>query len=132
MYISKDSLPYCRSGTFKVYYHFSVSGFEVGTTYTFTIRAMTGQGKLYSVGLRPVYKVTPSDKEEWKTIPGSLYWKTAIDGFQIKFQHEFDCDPNQTVYFAFTYPFGYTDCMNKIDSIQEICDQNTDIYFHRE
>ena len=120
LYVSKDSLPYTRSGSYKVFFHFSVSGFEVNETYTFIIRAMTGQERLYSAGLKPAYRVLPNDDKKWYNIPGFIWWKTAVDGFQIRFDHKFSCEENQSVYFAFSYPFGYNECMHKIDIIQKI------------
>lgn len=96
-----------------------MSGFAVGETYTFIIRAMTGQAKLYAAGLKPVFRETPNDDQNWYAISGQISWKTAVDGFLINFEHEFSCEAHQSVYFAFTYPFGYNDCLQKIDNIEK-------------
>lgn len=93
---------------------------------------MSKLGHLYSAGLKPVYKEVPSDDEAWHTIPGTFFWKPAKDGFQFKFNHEFDCDKSQTVYFAFTFPFGYEEWIDKVNSVEKLCEENDQIYFHRE
>lgn len=79
-----------------------------------------------------MYRVTPSDDKNWNTIPGFIWWKTAVDGFQIRFDHKFNWKENQSVYFAYSLPFGYNDWISKIDQIQKSVSNCWDIYFHRE
>ena len=49
---------------------------------------MAAQGKLYKMGLRPVYRVSPNSMK-WKRCPGALYWGKD-DNFWIKFSHTFN------------------------------------------
>lgn len=91
-------------------YHFSVTDVVPKETYTFILRGLSGQGKLYNAGLRPVYKTFPGENKwkivEYNNIPGNLNWRTEVDGFYLKFTHIFE-SKSQTVHFAFTYPFSY-------------------------
>ena len=93
---------------------------------------MSDQGRLYNSGFKPVYKVSPSDDHNWEYIPGNISWKVATDGFQIRFDHRFEWDTDQTVYFAFSYPFSYQEWIEKIDRIEEACEGSENIYFYRE
>lgn len=58
-------------GQFRTWFHFMVSGAAQGQTLTFTIKQMNYQNKLYSTGLKPVYKVA-SQMKTYKRIPGEV------------------------------------------------------------
>lgn len=68
---------------------------------------MAAQGKLYKMGLRPVYRVSPASMK-WKRCQGNLSW--GNDGnFWIKFSHTFTNfnKASDTAYFAWTYPYSF-------------------------
>jgi hypothetical protein len=60
IYISEDSLPYSTAGHYRTWFYFSVTGVTKGESLTFSIRNMNNQGKLYKSGLKPVYRVLPT------------------------------------------------------------------------
>jgi len=72
-----------------VWYNFQVSNYAHNETYTFILRGLSGHGKLYNRGLRPVYRAVPSE-DKWDTIPGDLSWRNEVDGFQLRFDHTFN------------------------------------------
>lgn len=63
-WLAGDGMPY-TSGHFRTWFYFSVKGVKPGETLTFTVKGMACQGKLYKMGLRPVYRVAP-DSMKWK------------------------------------------------------------------
>eukprot|EP00826_Nyctotherus_ovalis_P041959 TRINITY_DN4276_c0_g10_i1.p3 TRINITY_DN4276_c0_g10~~TRINITY_DN4276_c0_g10_i1.p3 ORF type:complete len:126 (+),score=25.82 TRINITY_DN4276_c0_g10_i1:460-837(+) len=50
----------------------------------------------------------------------------------MRFDHSFDCQPDEATYFALTYPFSYTDCQNLLAEYQQKYEKNQRIYFYRE
>jgi hypothetical protein len=63
MYISEDSLPYtplASGSNYRTWFYFSVTGVPRGETVIFSMRNMNNQGRLFKMGLKPVYRVLPS------------------------------------------------------------------------
>ena len=50
----------------------------------------------------------------------------------MRFTHTFETAPSESTYFAFTYPFSYTDCQEMLDKYEKLYSNNTKIYFNRE
>ena len=69
--MSGDALPYDTRGHYYSWFYFSVKGVERGKTLTFQIKGMMQQGKLYKMGLRPVYRIHPHSMK-WKRCMGPL------------------------------------------------------------
>ena len=94
---------------------------------------MNRQAKLYNMGLRPVFRVTPKTKI-WQKIQENTSWNKGKYGMEVNFQYTFTETPEDKVYFAFTYPFSYQDIQEKLQNIEErLKDVKYDhIYFHRE
>jgi hypothetical protein len=83
-WLAGDAEPYSH-GKFWTWFYFSVKGVKSGETLTFNIKGMASQGKLYKMGLRPVYRIAP-DSMKWKRQQGYLRWdQTETDGFCISF-----------------------------------------------
>ncbi|KAJ8669075.1 hypothetical protein QAD02_000334 [Eretmocerus hayati] len=96
--------------------------------------------KMFTQGMSPVYKV----------IPGHPYWErirekptfTTDDknnDFILTFNYRASENPNAITYFAFTYPFSYTDLQNYLKKIENRILKHDkkvhladDIYYHRE
>ncbi|GIY96738.1 hypothetical protein CEXT_450121 [Caerostris extrusa] len=56
--------------------------------------------------------------EGWKRISGKVDFRCATDGnFIISFCHTLPLEQDSITYFAFTYPFSYTECQNMLDDI---------------
>lgn len=102
----------------KTWFYFYVQGANKGETIKFSIKNMNKQAKLYSMGLRPVYRVIPKGKG-WQRIPGPTKWNRGTSGLEVHFQHTFAQNDDERVYFAFTYPFSYHDIQEKTKKIEE-------------
>lgn len=114
IYISEDCVPYSsESGNYRTWFYFSVSGVPEGESLSFTIKNMNNQGKLYKSGLKPVYKVLPNYQSKWKRLPNNVNYDYASEGFYILFSFQFCFDPNETTYFAFSYPFSNEESLKK-------------------
>lgn len=62
------------------------------------------------------------------------YFFTQDDQFTLKFQHYFSHRPDETTYFAFSYPWSYQESQDKIDQIESLFASapEKNLYFHRE
>ncbi len=118
MFISEDSLPYVTmpggAQNYRTWFYFSVTGVATGETVIFSMRNMNNQGKLYKMGLKPVYRVIPNVEKEWQRVPNNVQYDYIEDcgPFMITFSHNFAYDENETTYFAFTYPFSFEEIQN--------------------
>ena len=69
MYISEDSLPQtplpAGSQNYRTWFYFSVTGVTKGDTVVFSMRNMNNQGRLFKLGLKPVYRVLPNTQTAW-------------------------------------------------------------------
>jgi hypothetical protein len=85
-----------------------------GETVIFSMRNMNNQGKLYKMGLKPVYRVLPNVEKEWQRVPNNVQYDYIEDcgPFMITFSHNFAYDESETTYFAFTYPFSFEEIQN--------------------
>ena len=76
---------------------------------------MGNQGKLFKNGLRPVYRSTSNMK--WKRIHGQLSYKfdKSTNQFILNWTHSFENIKNSEdeVFFAYTYPYSYTESLVK-------------------
>jgi hypothetical protein len=64
------------------------------------------------MGMKPVYRI---DSGHWKRIPGNLKFDyTESKNFIVTFTHTFpNSDADVTVYFAWTYPYSFTESLQK-------------------
>ena len=86
-----------------------MTGVPEGETITFSIRNMNNQGRLYKMGLKPVFKVVPDVQLEWQRIPTTVEYDYVDEGgpFYITYSHEFKYNDQKVTYFAFKYPFSF-------------------------
>jgi hypothetical protein len=103
----------------------------LGETYNFCFKNMSQATGLYSSGLKPVYKVVPDD-EKWRNIPTEVTFEKSEESFTLQFSHTFDCSSTNSVYFCFSYPFGYEDVCKQMDELESRLKSSEDIYFYRE
>ncbi|XP_073993304.1 cytosolic carboxypeptidase-like protein 5 isoform X1 [Rhodnius prolixus] len=112
---------------------------------------MNKQSKMYGQGMAPVYRVLPG-QPQWERIKERPTFMGSNGNFYLTFYHQWTeiHKPKTVVYFAFTYPFTYSDLESFLDSLQfsrhnaaDICMEPIsyekmktfspdDIYFHRE
>lgn len=136
LWVSHDGAPYQDDG-YKTWFYFSVTGVPQGENLTFIFKNLNNQTKLYREGLKPVFRVLPNTQKKWRRIFTKVnYFINQEDQFTLKFQHMFSNPPNETTYFAFSYPWSYEDSQNKIDEIgqsfQNAGGEDKNLYFHRE
>ncbi len=62
----------------------------------------------------------PNTQKKWRRIFTKVNYYFQDDQFTMKFVHMFSNMPNETTYFAFSYPFSYEEQLNKIDEIQQL------------
>jgi hypothetical protein len=100
---------------------------EVGSQLTFNFRNLHNQSKLYSQGLRPVYR---AGNAQWRRIPAKVSFQALPDQFSFSFSHQFLHE--QPVFFAFSYPFSYQQSIEQMDLLQTKLAHQHNIYFNRE
>lgn len=127
----------------RTWFHFGVQGGPPGAIIKIHVMNLNRQGKLYFHGMTPVFRVD-SSKDSWKRLPGKVKYKNAPEGnFIITFSHPFPADPGSVIYFAFAFPFTYTECQEMLDEIDQtvgcsLCCTNSEdlppnsIYYCRE
>ena len=115
IWISPDSIPYDPKGHYKTWFYFSIKGVEKGQTLTFSVRNMANQGKLFKNGLRPVFRSTSNMK--WRRVLGKVEYKVFgnQNNYVVNGNHTFESisGKNEEIYFAYTYPYTYTESMKK-------------------
>jgi len=90
---------------------------------------MSNQGKLIKQGLRPVFRSILNQK--WRRVLGDVTTEVDKNQFQLKWQHVFEQEENDTVFFAYTYPYSYTESLNKTQKMMKRL-ENSMTYMHRE
>ncbi|XP_070591061.1 cytosolic carboxypeptidase-like protein 5 isoform X6 [Erythrolamprus reginae] len=98
------------------WFYFSVRGGMPGKLIKIHIVNMNKQTKLYSQGMTPLVKTVPI-KPRWERIRERPSYEMADTQFVLSFVHRFlDCR-GATTYFAFCYPFSYTDCQDTLTQL---------------
>ena len=94
----------------RTWWHFSVRGVTRGRMLTFHIHNMNAQGRLFRADMRPVWRALPS-KPAWSRIPiAATHTGTKEeDNFVLRFRHKCDVEPDETLFFAFSFPLTYGD-----------------------
>ncbi|KAL7987149.1 hypothetical protein Chor_006068 [Crotalus horridus] len=122
------------------WFYFSVRGGMPGKLIKIHIVNMNKQTKLYSQGMTPLVKTVPV-KPRWERIRERPAFEMAETQFVLSFVHRFlDCR-GATTYFAFCYPYSYTECqdmLTQLDAHFAECRHLSPssyldaIYYHRE
>ncbi|KAL3867842.1 hypothetical protein ACJMK2_040688, partial [Sinanodonta woodiana] len=101
---------------------------------------MNRQGKLYSQGHAPITKTLPG-RPRWERIRDRPTFENVDNQFILSFTYRFPEHRGATTYFAFCYPWSYTECQERLadlDKKYEYCAKLTSnsppetIYYHRE
>ncbi|CAH8286724.1 unnamed protein product, partial [Schistosoma turkestanicum] len=106
----------------RTWFYFSVRGCSPGKTMRVTIMNMNKQSKIYSQGFSPIYRVSnPSVAQSgWQRIRDKPFWEIVNGQFLLTFIHRFQDPRGSITYFAFCYPWTYSEMqvqLNKLDSI---------------
>ncbi|PFX32918.1 cytosolic carboxypeptidase-like protein 5 isoform X1 [Stylophora pistillata] len=124
----------------RTWFYFGIKGGQPGKLLRINIMNLNRQGKLYGQGMTPLVKVVPS-KNKWERIRDKPKYETVDGQFRLSFTYRFPDQRNGVHYFAFCYPYSYSDCQAKLDDLDRsftICQQMTpsepkdSIYFYRE
>ncbi|KAK3592089.1 hypothetical protein CHS0354_019346 [Potamilus streckersoni] len=122
------------------WFYFGVRGWNPNRLIKINIMNMNRQGKLYSQGHAPITKTLPG-RPRWERIRDRPTFETADSQFILSFTYRFPEHRGATTYFAFCYPWSYTECQERLadlDKKYEYCiklNSNSPpetIYYHRE
>lgn len=138
LYISADAQPYASEILYKGWFHFSITGVQPSSTITFTIRNMKNQTKLFTAGLRPVFKTVSADGKKvivpWRRIPSkpTFTYNEEDEIFTLKWNFNCSKSPDYVHYFAYTFPYSFTEITKKLDQLEKVMTNRKNVYFHRE
>ncbi|XP_030758911.1 cytosolic carboxypeptidase-like protein 5 isoform X2 [Sitophilus oryzae] len=120
----------------RTWFYFSIKAPRPGLLVRLNLVDLNRQGKMYSQGMAPVFRVLPG-KPKWERIQDKPVYNLVEDIFTLSFKFRTPENADSCTYFAFTYPFSYTDLQKmlvNIDSkyftIQPTCED--DIYYVHE
>ncbi|XP_038251688.1 cytosolic carboxypeptidase-like protein 5 isoform X5 [Dermochelys coriacea] len=105
------------------WFYFSVKGGAPGKLIKINIVNMNKQSKLYSQGMSPFVRTLPV-RPRWERIRERPTFEMMETQFVLSFVHRFLEYRGATTYFAFCYPFSYTECQEMLahlDSRFEEC-----------
>ena len=130
LFISGDSVPY-EKAHYKTWFYFSIKGMPADSVIRFTIRNMGNQGKLIKNGLRPVYRSLSNQK--WKRVHDQVNYKNEKGYSTLSWTHDFsDMEKNDIFFFAYTYPYSYTESLIKTKKVISRVQKANSAYIHRE
>uniref|UniRef100_A0A8C4RE49 Cytosolic carboxypeptidase-like protein 5 n=1 Tax=Erpetoichthys calabaricus TaxID=27687 RepID=A0A8C4RE49_ERPCA len=122
------------------WFYFSVRGGTPGKLIKINVMNMNKQSKLYSQGMAPFVKTLPV-KPRWERIRDRPTYEVIENQFILSFTHRFVEARGATTYFAFCYPFSYTECQDMLLRLDQKFADSTlltpssspdSIYYHRE
>lgn len=97
----------------RTWFFFSIKGGRPFRNVKLNIRNLNRQAKLFSQGMQPVMRIGENGK--WERIKDKPCYATESDCFYISFIHRANESTDIPYYYAFTYPFTYTECLNMLD-----------------
>ncbi|XP_078069167.1 cytosolic carboxypeptidase-like protein 5 isoform X1 [Mustelus asterias] len=122
------------------WFYFSVKGGIPSKVIKINIMNMNKQSKLYSQGMAPLVKTVPG-KPRWERVRERPTYEMVENQFILSFMHRFLDYRGATTYFAFCFPFTYSECQEmlmRLDEKFEYCKHLTirsppdTTYYHRE
>ncbi|XP_036405620.1 cytosolic carboxypeptidase-like protein 5 [Megalops cyprinoides] len=100
------------------WFYFSVRGASPGKVIKINVMNMNKQSKLYSQGMAPFVKTLPV-KTRWERLRDRPVFEMAENQFILSFNHRFLEVRGTTTYFAFCYPFSYTECQDMLQQLDQ-------------
>ncbi|KAM6083505.1 cytosolic carboxypeptidase-like protein 5 isoform 1-T1 [Chlamydotis macqueenii] len=122
------------------WFYFSVRGGAPGKLIKLHILNMNKQSRLYSQGMSPFVRTLPV-RPRWERIRERPSFEVVETQFVLSFVHRFLEHRGATTYFAFCYPFSYTECQEmlaRLDGRFQECRHMSpsspldSVYYHRE
>ncbi|XP_024080503.1 cytosolic carboxypeptidase-like protein 5 isoform X2 [Cimex lectularius] len=129
----------------RTWFYFGIRGGTPFSTIKLNIQ-MNKQSKMYGQGMAPVYRVLPG-RGNWERIKDrptfsvNLVQNITSGKFILSFKHKLGETEKTTTFFAFTYPFSYSDLQSflcSLDFMYRMKNETSthtkvdDIYYHRE
>ncbi|XP_076673004.1 cytosolic carboxypeptidase-like protein 5 isoform X2 [Andrena cerasifolii] len=122
----------------RTWFYFGVKACAADVSAKFNIVNLNKQVKMFSQGMCPVFKVVPGHIH-WERIREKPTFTLDQEGsdFTLSFVYNTPENRKAVTYFAFTYPFSYTDLQNYLRRIESRVAKRTvtgtdDVYYHRE
>ncbi|KAJ8355491.1 hypothetical protein SKAU_G00182850 [Synaphobranchus kaupii] len=100
------------------WFYFSVRGAVPGKLIKINVMNMNKQSKLYSQGMAPFVKTLPV-KTRWERLRDRPTFEMAENQFILSFHHRLLEARGTTTYFAFCYPFSYTECQDMLQQLDQ-------------
>ncbi|XP_054978607.1 cytosolic carboxypeptidase-like protein 5 isoform X2 [Sorex araneus] len=121
------------------WFYFSVRGGTPGKLIKINIMNMNKQSKLYSQGMAPFVRTVPT-RPRWERVRDRPTFEMTETQFVLSFVHRFLEGRGATTFFAFCYPFSYSDCQDLLNQLDQRFLENhpthssplDTIYYHRE
>ncbi|XP_051832252.1 cytosolic carboxypeptidase-like protein 5 isoform X6 [Antechinus flavipes] len=121
------------------WFYFSVRGGIPGKLIKINIMNMNKQSKLYSQGMAPFVRTLPT-RPRWERIRDRPTFEMTETQFVLSFVHRFVEGRGATTFFAFCYPFSYSDCQDLLNQLDQrfleshpsLSSPLDSIYYHRE
>uniref|UniRef100_A0A5F9CNL2 Cytosolic carboxypeptidase-like protein 5 n=1 Tax=Oryctolagus cuniculus TaxID=9986 RepID=A0A5F9CNL2_RABIT len=121
------------------WFYFSVRGGTPGKLIKINIMNMNKQSKLYSQGMAPFVRTLPT-RPRWERVRDRPTFEMTETQFVLSFVHRFVEGRGATTFFAFCYPFSYSDCQELLNQLDQRFPENhhthssplDTIYYHRE
>ncbi|CAO1366248.1 unnamed protein product [Diamesa serratosioi] len=118
----------------RTWFYFSIRGGEKNQLIKFNVLNLNKQAKLFSQGMYPVIKHGNNGK--WDRVKDKPVFYLTDESFVLSFFHRTleNIDDNLT-YYAFTYPFTYTEQQDNLELYDRRYAKNEvkdDVYYYRE
>ncbi|XP_030638396.1 cytosolic carboxypeptidase-like protein 5 [Chanos chanos] len=123
------------------WFYFSVRGAQPGKLLKINVMNMNKQSKLYSQGMAPLVRTLPV-KTRWERVRERPVFEMSENQFVLSFVHRLLDVRGATTYFAFCYPFSYSDCQDLLTRLDQslLSTAHTlgpgspvdSVYYHRE
>ena len=126
LWIGPDCMNTQVENTCRSWFYFKLTVSEPQSIY-FIIKNLNLQFKVFREGMKPVYRTNGS----WERIPGSVSFNINDDdqnSMELSFSHAVVKGES---FFAFTYPWSFTEHKELLKNVKEIC-ANKFIYYHEE
>ncbi|TPP62349.1 CBPC5 [Fasciola gigantica] len=104
----------------RTWFHFSIRGYAPGKLLRITIMNLNKQSKIYSQGYAPIYRVCHPNQPfpRWQRIRDRPAWNTVEGQFLLTFLHRFSDLRGSTTFFAFCYPWTYSDTQAQLSYLE--------------
>ncbi|XP_041951933.1 cytosolic carboxypeptidase-like protein 5 isoform X1 [Alosa sapidissima] len=123
------------------WFYFSVRGIAPGKLLKINVMNMNKQSKLYSQGMAPFVRTLPV-KTRWERVRERPTFELSENQFTLSFVHRLLEVRGATTYFAFCYPFSYSECQDMLQQLDQRllstthslgpCSPVDSVYYHRE